>query len=552
MEPSVPNTSEVQSSFVATLVDEWIRLGLREVVICPGSRSTPLALGFSRRSEVRRHVRLDERGAAFFALGRALESGWPVAVVVTSGTAAAELHAAVAEADQAEVPLLILTADRPPELHGVGAPQTMPQVALYGPAVRRHENPGVARAEASSSWRPLAARVWRAARGGGPGAPGPVHVNLAFVEPLVVESAASVPGRAGDAPWTETAAATRATSDDARVAGRVLAVVGRGVEAEWIVDARARGWAVIGDATAQGTTPYFDALLRGDDVVNTLRPDVVVRLGGAPASKWLGVRLREWDVPVIGWAGAGTVSDPDGLLAALHPGWPDLTTERANGDYATQWSRLTLRVDEWVRANDGGALVEPIVARAVVDAASRHRAPLVLGSSMPVRDVEWWASPRRSPTYSNRGVNGIDGVVSTFCGVASAGAGLGLVGDLTALHDVGSLVDGLSGSATGVLVVADNGGGGIFSFLSQAERLDATRFEELFGTPRPVDLVAVAAAFGHGATRVRSRTELDAALDGALAGPGLHVVVADVPSREENVRVHDRWVDAALGAARDA
>ncbi len=552
MEPSVPNTSEVQSSFVATLVDEWIRLGLREVVICPGSRSTPLALGFSVRSEVRRHVRLDERGAAFFALGRALESGRPVAVVVTSGTAAAELHAAVAEADQADVPLLVLTADRPPELHGVGAPQTMPQVDLYGPAVRRHENPGVARAEASSSWRPLASRAWRAARGSGTGAPGPVHVNLAFVEPLVVESGTAVPGRPGDRPWTEVGVASRAVSDDTRVAGRVLAVVGRGVGPEWIDDARARGWAVIGDATAQGTLPYFDALLRGDDVVGTLRPDVVVRLGGAPASKWLGVRLREWSVPVVGWTGAGVVSDPDGLLAALHPGWPDLATERVNPDYAGLWSRHSRRVDEWVRAHDDGDLVEPIVARAVVDVAARHQAPLVLGSSMPVRDVEWWASPRRSRTYSNRGVNGIDGVVSTFCGVASAGTGLGLVGDLTALHDVGALVDGLSGSATGVLVVADNGGGGIFSFLSQAERLDGARFEELFGTPRAIDLVAVASAFGHRGARVRTRGELDAALDAALATPGLHVVVADVPTREENVRVHDRWVDAALRAARDA
>ncbi len=150
MQQSVPTTSIVQATYVATLVDEWCRLGLSDVVICPGSRSTPLTLAFSHRRELSLHVRIDERSAAFFALGRSLATSRPVALVVTSGTAAAEVHAAVAEADLAHVSLLVLTADRPPELHGVGAPQTINQQRLYGSKVRLYEEPGVARLEAAS------------------------------------------------------------------------------------------------------------------------------------------------------------------------------------------------------------------------------------------------------------------------------------------------------------------------------------------------------------------------------------------------------------------
>ncbi len=184
MQESVPSPSAVQASFAATLCDEWHRDGLRDVVISPGSRSTPLVLALARHGGFDTHVRLDERSAAFFALGRALASRRPVAVVVTSGTAAAEVHAAVAEADQAGVPLLVLTADRPPELHHVGAPQTMPQRHLYGAQVRRYEEPGVARWDARDSWRALASRVYASAAGaaGRPG-PGPVDLGVGLRPP---------------------------------------------------------------------------------------------------------------------------------------------------------------------------------------------------------------------------------------------------------------------------------------------------------------------------------------------------------------------------------
>ena len=200
MQESVPSPSVAQSTLAATLFDEWVRAGLTDVVLCPGSRSTPLSLAAARAPGVAVHVRLDERSAGFFALGRALATARPVVIVVTSGTAAAELHAAVAEADLARVPLIVVTADRPPELHGVGAAQTIDQRHLYGAMARRFEEPGVARAEASATWRPLASRLWNCAAGA-TGPAGPVHLNLAFVEPLIAAPGELPAPRANGAPW---------------------------------------------------------------------------------------------------------------------------------------------------------------------------------------------------------------------------------------------------------------------------------------------------------------------------------------------------------------
>ncbi len=536
----------MQATFAATLFDEWIRSGLREVVVGPGSRSTPLALAAAERGELTLHVRIDERSAAFFALGRALATTRPVAIVVTSGTAAAELHAAVCEADQANVPLLVLTADRPPELHGVGAPQTIDQRELYGPAVRLYEEPGVARADAAWSWRALASQVWFAASGA-TGSPGPVHLNAAFVEPLLGATLDLPPGRVNGAAWrTNDETASPAATLDVNGA-RVICVVGAGVNEGIIATCRDLDWVVFGDATARGTLAYFDPLLRDDDFAAAQRPDLVVRMGGIPASKVLAERLREWDTPVVALLGSGAVADPDGLVSRWLEGVPlrDVASMRADSSYATTWFAASNSVGEYLRSleSDHDELNEPMVARSVVELSGENNASLIVGSSMPVRDVEWWAGARRSPTYANRGANGIDGVVSTVLGVCAGAKGIGLLGDLTMLHDVSGFVDGL-GAAQGtcVLVVNDNGGGGIFSFLPQAQALGPERFEQLFGTPRHHDLEGVARAFGHRACSVRTRSELRSAVQQALTEPGVSVVVAKVPSRERNVEIHDDLV----------
>jgi 2-succinyl-5-enolpyruvyl-6-hydroxy-3-cyclohexene-1-carboxylate synthase len=283
-----------------------------------------------------------------------------------------------------------------------------------------------------------------------------------------------------------------------------------------------------------------------DDFADRVRPDVVVRLGGLPASKVLGERLREWGARTIALSGAGFVADPDRLVNETYAGVPgvDVRSLHANEEYLRLWRNASETVARWLEDVDAqeSELSEPLVARTVVAASNDAEVPLVVGSSMPVRDVEWWGSPRRTHVLANRGVNGIDGVVSTALGVAAGARAVALVGDLTMLHDVSGLVDGLgTAGGTCVLVVADNQGGGIFSFLPQATTLDVDRFELLFGTPRRHKLDVVAEAFGHVATTVTSVCELRGAIDKGLAAEGLHVVVAHVPSRAYNVELHERW-----------
>ena len=554
MQSSVPNPSAVQATFASTLFDEWYRHGLRDVVVCPGSRSTPLALAAAGHGGLRVHVRVDERSAGFFAIGRALASETPVAIVVTSGTAAAELHAAVAEADQAGVALLVVTADRPSELHGVGAPQTIEQRDLYRSAVRRFEEPGVARLEASSSWRPLASRCWWAAVGVD-GTGGPVHINAAFVEPLVADPLLLPAGRGQDAPWRRDESGPVEAGDIDLRGRRVLAVVGRGVRRATVASMTDCGWAVVGDATVAATIAHYDGLLRDPDFAAAVRPDVVVRLGGMPASKVLAEWMRRWSTAAVAWRGAGSLSDPDGSIGLSYAGLPNFDDEHLHADdsYRALWTAASSAVERWLAEHDTaeGPLSEPDVARAVVTASTEHDVPLVIGSSMPIRDVEWWAAPRTSPTFANRGANGIDGVVSTVMGVGVGGAVIGLVGDVTFLHDVSGLVDGLgAGGGRCVLVVIDNDGGGIFSFLSQATALTSEVFESLFGTPRHHDLEAVARAFGHQAVSVTTRAELREQIDAGLARGGVSVVVARVPDRTTNVTIHDQYVAGVHGVWR--
>jgi len=514
------------------LFDEWIASGLRDVVICPGSRSTPLALAASARKELTLHVRIDERSAGFFAIGRALVTKQPVAIIVTSGTAAAELHACVAEADQAFVPLLVLTADRPPELHGVGAPQTINQHKLFGDMVREFIEPGVASEEVVSSWRAIAHSAITSSRGVNAG---PVHMNLAFVEPLVATPLAILPREASEA------VESQPVSSESISQQKVLCVVGAG-GAQFVPLLQEQGWVVISDVTTQGTLSYFDPLLRSQQFVEKAKPDVVLRVGGIPSSKVLGEVLRNWKVPV--WSvGERFVADPDRLVSKHLDACP-VAEKSSDAAYLALWKEASTRVGNWLRISEtpSALLSEPLVARRVVHHANENNVALVVGSSMPVRDVEWWSEPRRAPTFSNRGVNGIDGVVSTVLGVASGDKAIGYIGDVTMLHDVSGLVDGTGDETSScVLVISDNRGGGIFNFLTQAQTLDNDQFEKLFGTPRSHDLAKIAQAFGHHGSDAHSLGELDEAISSGLERKGLSVVVAHVPARTINVLAHEQW-----------
>jgi 2-succinyl-5-enolpyruvyl-6-hydroxy-3-cyclohexene-1-carboxylate synthase len=566
----------VNAACCQTLVDEWVRAGLTTAVVAPGSRSTPLVLALGSDPRVRTHVCLDERSAAFFALGAAKASGRPAMAVCTSGTAAAHFHAAVLEARHARVPLLVCTADRPAELQGTGAPQTIDQTKLFGDAVSffTHLAPEDHPA-AMASWRPLSARAYAEALG--PPA-GPVHLNLAFREPLVPGGdAVPVSGRPDGRPWVVPAATVRTAAPETveRLAnivrdterGLVVAGWGAGPAEEIERFARAAGWPVLADALSGARTgpqaiSTYEALLRAGTWAQEHRPELVVRLG-APLTSKLATNWLDADVPQIlvdpdgAWldpnrtASERVAADPGLLLAAL-------SDRLGAGGSPSKWANSWLEAETVARrALDGflDGLDDPFEGRVARDlcTALPGGATLVVASSMPVRDVEAFAAPRSGlRVLSNRGTNGIDGFASTTFGVASVSAGpvVGLCGDLAFLHDVAGLVFAARRGIDATLVVVDNDGGGIFSFLPQATALDGDRFEALFGTPHGLDLVAVATAFGVPATAVGRAADLVPALDEALRADGTRVVVVRTGDRSGNVTQHHQAWQAVAEALR--
>ena len=597
--PAVPSAADVQAAFCAVLCDEWARAGITDAVVAPGSRSTPMVAALDAEARIRVTVVLDERSAGFTALGMGLATGRPAVVVTTSGTASVELHPAVVEAGQAGVPLIAVTTDRPPELHRVGAPQTVEQHGLFGPVVRWSFDPGVADAAGSAAWRSLAARCVAEATAS-PDGPGPVHLNLPFREPLLgrAEGFPAPAGRADGGPWhrAEVAGGRHVPAEVVELiaahAGRPGLIVaghgaaGDGVAAAALLGMAARlGWPVLADPRSRlrtGEEPdeavvvaAADALLRHPAFASQ-RPEIVVRVGSPWASKVLGQWLAALpaDRPQVLVDRWGRWADPDRRATHVVAAEPqDLATAvvgrldrsgagrsgagRPGG--ASKWperwrsSEVAARevFDKLLGAGGDLELSEPAVARACLDAVPEGGS-LVVSSSMPVRDVEWFGRPRAGvAVLSNRGANGIDGVVSTAMG-AAIGTGrpvVTLIGDLAFLYDVSALLWAPSRPASLSVVVIDNDGGGIFSFLPQASALPPERFERYWGTPHGVDPVALAAAYGVAAARIDDRAGLDRFL--ARAGePGVRVGVV-ASRRDTNVADHDLLnaaVQAAVGA----
>ena len=569
---------DVQAAFCSVLCDEWARSGVSDAIVAPGSRSTPMIAALDADPRIRVSVVLDERSAGFTALGMALASGRPTVVVTTSGTASVELHPSVAEAGEAGVPLIVVTTDRPPELHGVGAPQTLEQHGLFGSSVRWAVDPGVADLSASGMWRSLAARVVAESRSN-PAGPGPVHLNLPFREPLLGDPGrVRLPaGRAGGNPWHLAPSpgpgpAPLEVVDFLRehAGGRGLIVAGAGASGPSVHRLADRlGWPLLADprSGARGQSPYLvsaaDPILRTDEFA-TVAPDVVIRAGAPWASKVLAQWLARLParVPQILIDPWGRWSDPE--RAASHATRTDVDQlvlalgddpVRADPEWVGMWAGAERAaravIDDLLGPGGELALSEPGVAHACISASIPGGA-LVASSSMPIRDVEWFAPPNSAATVlANRGVNGIDGVLSTALGVAMTrpeSPTVALLGDLAFLYDAGALLWASSRAVDLRVVVVDNDGGGIFSFLPQAGALRADVFERYWGTPHGLDLVAVASAYGVPARRVKSRP----ALDRFLAGPGSSVAVAVVPSdRGTNVKAHERINVAVADALAD-
>ena len=537
-----PRPEDVQATFCATLVDEWFALGVRHAVIAPGSRSTPMAIALQECHQMQVHVVHDERSAAFVALGLALD-GDAALLLCTSGTAAANFFPAVVEAGLSEVPMIVLTADRPDELRGVGAPQTIDQPDLFGRHAVWSRDPGVPSIDEWSLWRELAADAWTAATHG------PVQLNLAFREPLL--------GVAGDLPERSTGGAGRpATSRGGRHGGSVPAlsterglmlVGGRHGLVRDDIDTLARrtGWPVLADPTSgvrdlAGAVSMADGILRNGSFSDDHLPDVIVRIGRPAASKVLAQwtkRATDAGALLLQVGGPGVI-DPEHNVTAVVSIEDLLAAAPESSGSTSSWTESWAVADRVAdaalldRLAGFDELTEPGVARTVADNLPAD-ADLVVASSMPVRDLEWFGGSR-ARAHANRGANGIDGVLGTALGRALAGrTTFVLIGDLAFVHDSNALTALGRRDADLRIVVVDNDGGGIFSFLPQAEALSDSRFEQLFGTPLDVDIVALATSYGLTARTVQAVDELVEQL--AQPGPWVCCVPTD---RRRNVAVH--------------
>ncbi len=582
------------ATFCATLVDEWVRAGVRHAIVCPGSRSTPMALALAASDAIDVQVVHDERSAGFMALGAALREREPAVLLTTSGTAAAEVHPAVVEAGLSGVPMIVCTADRPPELQDVGAPQTIDQVHLYGRSVRWFAAPEVPDEARAATWRPLGARAVAEAMGK---RPGPVHLNLAFREPLVGVPGPLPDGRTGGAPWHQRSRfAEPDESEVGRVApllsgrrGMIIAGGGEFDAYELHTLATKLGWPLAVSPRSNclwddqpNTIVHLDALVRVPAFAEGHRPEVVLQLGGPLASRL----VAEWlaGVPVVAAMADHEWIDPGAqvvMAVAPHLYGPLSAREwrAAPDEWLQGWTEAERAASEAIAATLAAhpEPTEPAIARDVVSHLPDQSA-LVVSSSMPVRDVEWYAEPGPDivQVFANRGANGIDGVVSTGVGVAltagsdgpytitlTAGGGdrspplpraLGsrcptavLVGDVAFLHDSTALVGLAARGLNLTIIVIDNDGGGIFSFLPQGTQVPAERFEQLFGTPHGVDLTKLAEAHSIPCQVLTTQAEIGPAVAASAARGGTQILLVRT-DRAANVAVHAE-IHAAVAAA---
>ncbi len=583
MDPTNANTA-----LASAFAEELARGGLRLAVISPGSRSTPLAVALWRQPEIEVSVIVDERSAGFFALGAGQASGEPVALLCTSGTALVNYHPAVVEADESAIPLLVLSADRPPELRGIGAGQTIDQIKTFGSSVRWFCEVGTHAADDDGllHYRATACRALAAARG--EARPGPVHLNLPWREPLApvpVEGSVTatdelaLEGR-GERPLT---AVTRIDLEPSvflldEVAGHIgdaisgVIVAGRQLDAELREPlahlARVSGFPILADPTSQlrcgphdrsHVVGAYDLLLREEHFARSVVPELVLRFGEMPTSKSLRAWLADSGADQIVVDPYGGWNEPGRRAAAILRADP---TELASG-WAARLEGLEGRErplpERWLEGeaaaqaalHDAFAadneITEPALHRAL-GAAHRDGDLVYTASSMPIRDQESFLAPSETDALflSNRGANGIDGLVSSGIGAARAsGRPTTIVtGDLGLLHDLGGLAALREVDTPVRIVVVDNDGGGIFHFLPQESAMEGDEFEALLGTPRGIDAAKAAALFDLPHRGLESLVELPDAL---AAGTGLIEVKTDRGTNVEAHRELTARVHAALG-----
>jgi 2-succinyl-5-enolpyruvyl-6-hydroxy-3-cyclohexene-1-carboxylate synthase len=574
---------------------ELVAAGVTDAVVCPGSRSTPLALALRAAPGLRVRVLLDERAAGFFALGMARTSGRPVVLLATSGTATVEFGPAIVEASLSRVPLVVLTADRPPELRDRGAPQTIDQDHLYGvhakwytelplfdgdPATEAHVRSVAGRAVASAAAGPA----------------GPVQVNVPFREPLLPDGPLlddptdGLDGAVAPlaAPFTSAIAGRPILDDD--LLAELAALLGRTARGLIVAGpeddgelpealaglARATGFPILADPlSGMRAGPHdrslvvtrADQLVRPGGWIEAHRPDLVIRTGAMPTSKPILQLLERTRPGLVVIDGDGGWREP-ALLPAMFVHADAAATARAltvrlgssvrRGTWTRDWTeaeRAAARaMDRWLAALDEPFEGSPFPALA---AALPDGAVLWAGNSMPVRDLDGWlpSTERAITVRSNRGAHGIDGVVSTALGSAAVAQGpvALVVGDVSFLHDLNALLAAKLHGLSATIVLVNNDGGGIFSFLPQAQPGTPPgsglpeHYEELFGTPHGVDVGPIVVALGGEHVAVTGNADLAQAIADSVGRPGVRVIELRT-NRDRNVELH-RGVAAVVARA---
>jgi 2-succinyl-5-enolpyruvyl-6-hydroxy-3-cyclohexene-1-carboxylate synthase len=556
---------DVTQSFAATFVDELAAQGVEFACVSPGSRSAPIAIALQRHPKIRVFMHIDERSGSFFGVGLAKATGKPVVLLSTSGTAAAEFHPAVVEASYSRTPLIVLTADRPPELRDVGANQSVDQQRLYGTAVRWFFDPGapVEAPNVARQWRRLAVRAYAEA------ATGPVHLNLPFREPLVPPPG-QLPPALGAPAQTVTSGRTLPTPTQVTAlvsalqrAQRPLVIAGEMRDGDRLAPALNRlGLPVLAEPSSQLRRPEtgaaiesYEALLRAGWSLQH-GPDLVIRLGGTATSKVLGAWLAAASAPTFLIDPDRLWRDPDQVATNVVVCDPQSLLESVPPLDRSAWREEWVSAGKKATAAISATFVSTPLHEGHIVRALASRLPeacqVFIGSSMPIRaaDSFWPLAKAQQRFYGNRGASGIDGLVSTGLGVAAGRSNAPtalLLGDLSAYHDMNGLWALRRHGLRATVVVCDNNGGGVFNFLPQSQHQDV--FEEIFATPLGLDFSQVARLYDMVYSPVTDRSGLEPALSDALSSQTSTMVVVRF-KREDSVSGHRTCWEASAAALR--
>ncbi|WP_099351890.1 2-succinyl-5-enolpyruvyl-6-hydroxy-3-cyclohexene-1-carboxylic-acid synthase [Fredinandcohnia onubensis] len=561
--------NEALTRYVASFIDELVQVGVTEAIVSPGSRSTPMAILMAEHPDMNVTINIDERSSAFYALGVAKATKKPVAILCTSGTAAANYFPAIVEAYYSRVPLIVLTADRPHELRDVGAPQAIDQNQLYG----NHAKWFVEMALPEDSEQMLAYVRTMAGRAAGTAqsAPaGPVHLNFPFREPLI-------PNLGLDHLWGTSKMAKKNVNvvvgkptmdeEQAQLISDVVSEKLKGIIVCGSHDHSEFGHAVanlaetlqfpiLADPLSQlrsGTHPKsyildgYDAFLRNEEFREAYKPDIIIRFGAMPVSKSLLQYIqKQKNTQQIVVDGDGGWRDP--TLSATDMVYCDeiefcqAITKRIQKRSDNGWISSWIKINEIVKENINAVHQEETLFEGKVFTELQEILPngstLFVGNSMPIRDLDTFFTNNEKSIHAlgNRGANGIDGLVSTAMGISSQNEHTVLViGDLSFYHDLNGLLAAKHHRLNSTIVLINNDGGGIFSFLPQSQ--EVKHFETLFGTPIGLDYEHAVKMYGGKFTSVENWPEFRKAISASLNGNGLHVVEVKT-DRQENVMIH--------------